>query len=79
MKTEFPIIEETIDGEDYILMQLEVFHAFFNEMLKYRDVDKSVVDEINKRYEKATRIKKKRIRLKKEKQVSLVMFDILFF
>lgn len=73
----FPIARETINGKEYLLFDLDTFYLFFNEVVKYKDISQDVIDEVNRRYIKAKKIKKKRIRFKKQKQVAIIMCNIL--
>lgn len=73
----FPIAREIINGKEYLLFDLDTFYLFFNEVVKYKDISQDVIDEVNRRYIKAKKIKKKRIRFKKQKQVAIIMCNIL--
>jgi hypothetical protein len=75
---EFPVEKSIHNGKEYLNMKSDVFHSFFLELMKYTDTEGSLIKEINKRYEKAKRIKRKRIGLKKEKEVLTVMYNIMF-
>jgi hypothetical protein len=59
-------------------MKSDVFYSFFLSMTKYVKNKKSTVNNICKQYEYATHIKRKRIKLKKEKEVLLSMYEFLF-
>lgn len=77
MEKSFPIKEVTYKGEKYVEMKSEVFHSFFLELMKYQPIDESIIDAINNKYKKAKAIKRKRIKLKKEKEVLSLMYDIM--
>lgn len=59
-------------------MDFDVFASFFIEVVKYKNIPREIVNPILKEYNKTRSYKKKRIRLKKEKQVLLKMYNILF-
>lgn len=75
MEKSFPV--DVIEGKGYVVMKSEVFIEFFNEIFKYKNIDSLLLDEINKRYCNSQKIKRKRVRLKKEKDVLIVMYNIL--
>jgi hypothetical protein len=77
MDKSFPVENVIFQGKKYISMKSEVFHAFFLEMMKYMNVSEYLINEINKRYDYAKRIKKKRIRLKKEKEALTVIYNLM--
>ena len=77
MEKSFSFEQTVVNGKEYIHMKSDVFHSFFLELVKYSDVDDLIVNEVNKRYNHAKKIKKKRIRLKKEKEILVVMYNIL--
>jgi hypothetical protein len=78
MEKSFPIEEVVYNGEKYINMKSDVFYLFFLEVVKYKNISESLLNEINKRYKQAKMTKRKRIRFKKEKEVLTVMYNILF-
>jgi hypothetical protein len=77
MDKSFPVENVIFQGKKYISMKSKVFHAFFLEMMKYMNVSEYLINEINKRYDYAKRIKKKRIRLKKEKEALTVIYNLM--
>lgn len=74
----FPIEREEINGEEFIIMDSDIFYNFFMEMSKYIKTDKERVKFISNRYLKAKKIKRKRIRVKKEKQALNLMYYELY-
>lgn len=60
-------------------MESEVFYQFFVTMSEYMNIDRVIVNLINKKYNKAKRYKKKRMRLKKEKEVLYEMIGVLMY
>lgn len=79
MQYEFPIKKIIRNGKEYIWMESEVFYRFFVTMSEYTNIDRVIVDLINKKYNKAKKYKKKRMRLKKEKEVLQEMIGILLY
>ena len=79
MQYEFPIEKISRNGKEYIWMESEVFYRFFVTMSEYMNIDRVIVDLINKKYNKAKKYKKKRIRLKKEKEILQEMIGILMY
>lgn len=77
MQYEFPIKKINRNGKEYIWMESEVFYRFFVTISEYMNIDRVIVDLINKKYNKAKRYKKKRMRLKKEKEVLQEMIGVL--
>lgn len=74
----FPIEEEVvIGGKEYIIMDIEVFKNFFDEILKYKEIDKEFLFQVEKKWEYANRIKRKRIRKKKVNEVVQMMYFLL--
>ena len=79
MQYEFPIKKISRNGKEYIWMESEVFYRFFVAMSEYMNIDRVIVDLINKKYNKAKKYKKKRLRLKKEKEVLYEMIGVLMY
>lgn len=74
----FPIEKDTTNGEEYINMYSDHFRLIFLTMMKsHSDVSDDVINKTDKTYVKARRIKRKRIRLKKEKQALLKMWGLM--
>jgi len=73
----FPIKIVTINGKEYIQMQDDIFYEFFLIMSEKLGVAPKLIKEISQMYQKAKKHKKKRIRLKKEKQALIIMLAIL--
>ena len=70
----FPVTE--IDDEN-VFMKIEIFVELFKEVTKYmKEQDRAL--ELIKLYNSAIKIKRKRIRLKKEKEVLIKMHKMLF-
>lgn len=79
MQYEFPIKKISRNGKEYIWMESEVFYRFFVTMSEHMNIDQAIVDFIKKKYNKAKKYKKKRLRLKKEKEVLYEMIGILLY
>ena len=79
MQHEFPIKKINRNGKEYIWMESEVFYQFFLVLSEYMNIDRVIVDLINKKYNKSKKHKKKRIRLKKEKEILQEMIGILMY
>jgi hypothetical protein len=78
MKETFPFIETlTIKDREYIHMKSEVFYSMFISLTNHMDIDDQIVNLIKKEYEKARKIKKQRIRFKKEKPLLKIMYSLL--
>lgn len=77
MTISLPAQKQTIKGKDYLLFKSEVFYALFQHVISNSNVDEKLVEYLNTQYRKARRIKKKRIKFKKEKQILLLMGDVL--
>lgn len=77
MEKSFPFEKFNYKGVDYINMKSDIFYSFFLEIIKYAKIDESIIKEIIKRYEYAKSIKKNRIKLKKEKQALILMYDMI--
>ena len=77
MTVSLPMQKQTIKGKEYLLFKSEVFYALFQHVASNSNVDEKLVKYLNVQYRKAIRIKKKRIKLKKEKQILLLMGDLL--
>ena len=77
MTSTFPIEQTTVDGIKYINMKSDVFHALFLEMMGYSELDRDIVNRVDQRFNKAKKIRKKRIKLKKEKQALIIMYNII--
>jgi hypothetical protein len=60
-------------------MESEVFYQFFVIMSEYMNIEQTIVDLIKKKYNKAKKYKKKRLRLKKEKEVLQEMIGVLMY
>ena len=79
MQYEFPVKKISRNGKEYIWMESEVFYQFFVIMSEYMNIDQVIVDLIKKKYNKSKRYKKKRLRLKKEKEVLQEMIGVLLY
>lgn len=79
MQYEFPIKKISRNDKEYIWMESDVFYRFFVAMSEHMNIDRVIVDLINKKYNKAKKYKKKRMRLKKEKEVLQEMIGILMY
>ena len=79
MQYEFPVKKISRNGKEYIWMESEVFYQFFVIMSEYMNIDQVIVDLIKKKYNKSKKDKKKRLRLKKEKEVLQEMIGILLY
>mgnify|MGYP006976745245 CR=1 FL=1 len=79
MQYEFPIKKINRNGKEYIWMESEVFYQFFVIMSEYMNIEQTIVDLIKKKYNKAKKYKKKRLRLKKEKEVLQEMIGVLMY
>lgn len=81
-KYEYICEVENYKGKEYVVMDFDVFYNFFNGFMELRkdkdDTIDKVVEGVNKQYNYAKSIKRKRIRLKKQKEVMLAMYNILF-
>lgn len=79
MQYEFPVKKISRNGKEYIWMESDVFYQFFIIMSEYMNIDQTIVDFIKKKYNKAKRHKKKRLRLKKEKEILREMAGVLMY
>ena len=79
MQYEFPIKKINHNGKEYIWMESEVFYQFFVVLSEHMNIDQAIVDLIKKKYNKAKKYKKKRLRLKKEKEVLYEMIGVLMY
>jgi hypothetical protein len=79
MQYEFPIKKISCNGKEYIWMESEVFYQFFIVLSRHMNIEQTIVDLISKKYNKAKRYKKKRMRLKKEKEVLQEMIGVLMY
>lgn len=77
MQYEFPVKKISHNGKEYIWMESEVFYQFFVNISECMNIDRVIVGLINKKYNKSKRYKKKRMRLKKEKEVLQEMIEVL--
>jgi len=80
MNTEekFPIIDTmVVRGKEYVLIDCDVFVNMFKTLMAVHGQEQEMVQYLLKEYEKAKRHKKRRIRLKKQKQVLIVMYHIM--
>lgn len=76
---EFPIKEEVVNGEEMVTMHQDDFVKFFEMMISYRgDIDDVEANELVKDYREKSKIKRKRIRNKKQKEVLKEMSYQLF-
>lgn len=67
----------TINGEEYVLLEPEIFCRMFVEVSTLSGVRKEVIDKTEKAFLKALRIKKKRLRHKKLKEMAQFMIVIM--
>jgi len=79
MQYEFPIKKINRNGKEYIWMESEMFYNFFLVLSEHMNINQVIVDLIKKKYNKAKKYKKKRLRLKKEKEVLQEMIGILLY
>lgn len=79
MQYEFPIKKINRNGKEYIWMESEMFYKFFLVLSEHMNINQAIVDLIKKKYNKAKKYKKKRLRLKKEKEVLQEMIGILLY
>lgn len=74
---QFPYKKLIINGKEYIYMDSKIFHSFFLVVSDIWGIDRDIINYVNKKYLKARKHKKKRIRLKKEKLALIEMVTIL--
>lgn len=74
----FPYESTVVNGKEYIHIKKEDFHLFFIEMMKYAN-DEEMAQKAITMYEQSKNYKKKRLRIKKEKQALLFMWNILSY
>lgn len=78
MKEVYPYIQkEEINGEEYVTLKDDLFFQLFMNWAESNNIDQDLIFEAERQYKKAKSHKKKRIRMKKMKQVLTGIYHIL--
>lgn len=79
MKPNYSFEKVKINGHDYVNIGSDLFHAYFNVFVDKNpdEINKELINLINKMWSKAIYTKKKRIKLKREKYLLLLMYGIM--
>lgn len=70
--------KQVLDGKEYMLMNKDLFSDFFGELMSYKkDADQELAEYVKLQFEEAKMIRRKRIRLKREKIALTVMYNMM--
>jgi uncharacterized protein with ParB-like and HNH nuclease domain len=77
MEMTFPCKEIDINGEPHIHMNLEHFYSLFTVLFETSGIHREEINYVKRNWDKIKKIKKQRIRLKKQKQLAIYMLTLL--